>query len=124
MRQIIEQLQIEKKYELVKYREIFQNDSNEVVFDFFPELDPYMEIESKTEADLKSTMGLLGVSEETHFTAKTLYLEAYGITMDRKDGDLDFSNAKEALGSLITKNKDKFDLILKTQKKIFLNNNK
>ncbi len=119
MTQMVEQLGIIKKYELVKYREIFQDESNEVIFDFFPGLDPYMEIESKTEKDLKKTMNLLGVSTEPIFTAKNLYWETYGITMDRKDADLNFSNALEALGPSITKNKDKFIAKLEKQRKTF-----
>jgi CYTH domain-containing protein len=120
MVQMMEKLNLEKKYELVKYREIFQDESNEVIFDFFPGLNPYMEIESKTEQDLKKTMEILGVNEEPTFTAKNLYWDEYGIPMERKDADLNFSNAIDALGSLITKNKNQFIDILEKQRKTFI----
>ncbi len=119
MVQMISQLNVEKKYELVKFREIYQDDSNEVIFDSFPGLEPYMEIESKTEQDLKKTMKLLGVSQEPVFTAKNLYWETYGIPMERKDADLNFSNALEAFDQFITKNKEQFVKILSKQQKDF-----
>ena len=41
---MIKQLGFTKKYELVKFREIYRNESNEVIFDFFPGLEPYIEV--------------------------------------------------------------------------------
>ena len=48
----------QKNYDLYKYREIYKTKDNksEIVFDHFPGLPPYMEIESKTEKELNKTI--------------------------------------------------------------------
>ncbi len=117
MDKMIQQLNIKKRYDLFKYREIYvtKDKKNEIVFDFFPALNPYMEIESKTEKDLLKLMKQLGLKEEPNFVAKDLYWELYGITKDRKDGDLTFDNAGEILGPLVNKNKVNFSQILEHQ---------
>ena len=111
------QLKLEKNFELHKYREIYRtkNGKTEVIFDNFPGLPPYMEIESKTEKDLQKTMKLLGLPEEPKFSASDLYLEHYGITKDRPDFPLTFSNAFEYLSKYITKNKKDFNDLIKKQ---------
>ncbi len=113
---ILEQLDIKKRYHLEKFREIYADSNNEVIFDHFPGLGPYMEIESKTEPDLFGTMKKLGLEEEENFTAKDLYWVHYGITKERKDNDLTFDNAEEMLGPFITKNKEEFLKILNHQR--------
>ncbi len=114
MDQMIKQMNIKKRYDLFKYREIYvtKDKKNEIVFDFFPALGPYMEVESKTEKDLLKTMKLLGLELEPNFEAKDLYWDIYGITKDRKSADLTFDNAGEVLGPLVTKNKVNFSKIL------------
>ncbi len=122
MDRMIQLLGLEKLYDLHKYREIYKtsNGKSEIIFDHFPGLPPYMEVESKTEKELKSVMKKLGLNDEANFTAKDLYFEQYGVTKDRKDTSLTYQNANEMLDKFITKNKDKFNDILKHQNK-FLN---
>ncbi len=119
---MIQLMGLEKNYDLYKYREIYKtkNNKSEIVFDHFPGLPPYMEIESNNEKELYKMMKKLELFEEPHFTSKDLYLEQYGITKDRKDGSLTFDNAKDVLSKFITKNKENFDNILKKQIKKFL----
>lgn len=114
---MLEQLKLTKLFDFHKYREIYKskNGKNEVIFDHFPGLPPYMEIESETEKDLISTMKKLNVVDEPIFSAKDLYYDVYGITKDRPDFSLTFSNAKHALSSYITKNKTHFNTLLKLQ---------
>ena len=118
--QMIQLLGLEKLYDLHKYREIYKTNKTEIIFDHFPGLPPYMEVESKSEKELKSVMKKLGLNEENNFTAKDLYFEQYGITKDRKDASLSFINANQMLEKFITKNKEQFNNILKHQNK-FLN---
>lgn len=119
MNQMLIQLKLEKNFELHKFREIYRskNGKTEVIFDNFPGLPPYMEVESKTEKDLQKTMKILGLSEEPKFTASDLYLEHYGITKNRPDFPLTFANADEYLTKYITKSKKEFMDLLKKQHK-------
>ncbi len=120
--QMIQLMGLQKLYDLHKYREIYKtkNGKSEIIFDHFPGLPPYMEVESKNEKELNSVMKKLGLNDEENFTAKDLYFQHYGITKDRKDASLNFTNGKEVLEKYISKNKDTFVSILKQQNK-FLN---
>ena len=123
MDRMIQLMGLEKLYDLHKYREIYKtkNNKSEIIFDHFPGLPPYMEVESKNEKELSSVMKKLGLKDEESFTAKELYLDAYGITKDRKDASLSFENAREMLEKFITTNKDEFINILKHQNKFLKN---
>jgi adenylate cyclase class IV len=63
---MLHQLNLEEKYQLNKFREIYKskNGKNEVIFDHFPGLPGYMEIESLSEKELEKTMKLFGVKDE------------------------------------------------------------
>ena len=120
---MLEQLNIKKKYTLEKFRKIYETDDgmNQIVFDLFPGLNSYMEVESKTEGDLHKIMELLHLNNESNFGSKDLYWEEYGITKDRPDVDLTFETADKVLGPYITKNKEKFEKILANQLKTLKN---
>ena len=117
---ILEQINIKKKYTLEKFREIYEDSNNEIIFDHYPGLAPYIEIESKTEGDLFSTMKKLNLNEEEKFTAKDLYWIHYGITKERPDVDLSFDTATKILIPMVTKNKDEFIKILDHQKEFII----
>jgi len=114
---MMEQLQLTKLYDLHKFREIYKSNDGktEVIFDHFPGLPPYMEIESESEKDLFETMKKLNLHDEPKFAAKDLYFSVYGITKDRKDDSLTFENADKLI-EYITKNKSYFQKILKYQR--------
>ena len=119
---MLELLQLTKLYDLHKYREIYKskNGKNEVIFDHFLGLSPYIEVESSTEIELKKTMKKLNLVDEPTFTAKDLYFNMYGITKDRPDIELTFTNANKVLIKYITKNKKQFTTLLKQQKSKFI----
>jgi adenylate cyclase class IV len=123
MDKMLEQLNIKKKYTLEKFRKIYETDDGktQIVFDLFPGLNSYMEVESKMEGDLHKIMEMLHLNNEPNFGSKDLYWEEYGITKDRPDVDLTFETADKVLGPYITKNKEKFEKILANQLKT-LNN--
>lgn len=108
-------LGIKKAYTLEKFREIYKDDNNELVFDHYPGLETYLEIESNSEDNLFKMMKNLNLESESKFNAKELYYQEYGISKERPDNDLTFENALEMFDSFITKNKDKFIKILKHQ---------
>jgi predicted adenylyl cyclase CyaB len=118
---MLTELNIKKKYEMEKYREIYvtKNGKNEIVFDHYPGLPPYMEIESSSEIELKKTMKILNLLDETPFSAKDLYYDLFGIPKSREDSDLTFKTANKLMGKCVTKNKTKFTKILKEQNKFF-----
>ena len=114
--EMLQLLGIEKGYTLEKFREIYKDNNNELIFDHYPGLEPYLEIESNTENNLLKMMKNLNLKLESKFTAKDLYFIEYGISKERQDKDLTFDNALEMFDSFITKNKDKFIKIINHQK--------
>lgn len=123
MKRMLKQLNLSKQYDLQKYREIYVSPDKHstIVFDHFPGLSPYMEIESSSEMHLKETMRVLGVSEEPLFLYNDLYLEWYGI--EKNFDNLTFKNAVKVLGPYITKNRHIFNRILSEQEKLFVQKN-
>jgi predicted adenylyl cyclase CyaB len=115
MNEMLQLLGIKKAYDLEKFREIYKDDNNELVFDHYPGLQPYLEIESNSEVNLEQMMLKLNLITESKFNAKELYYLEYGISKDRPDKGLTFNNALEMFDSYITKNKDKFIKILNHQ---------
>ena len=83
---MLHQLNLEEKYQLNKFREIYKskNGKNEVIFDHFPGLPGYMEIESSNEKELEKTMKLFGVKDEPKFTGgDSLQVDTWNITTFR-----------------------------------------
>ena len=115
MNDMIQLLGIKKAYDIEKFREIYKDDNNEFVFDHYPGLEPYLEIESNTEENLEQMMMNLNLVTESKFNAKELYYLEYGVSKERPDRGLTFDNALEMFDSQITKNKEKFIKILEHQ---------
>lgn len=125
MDMMLNELGIKKAFTLEKFREMYLSDKHdEIVFDHFPGLPPYLEVESQNEKNLMDMMKILGLSDEPRFIGKDLYFEHYGITKDRPDDDLTFDNAMEKLGGYITKNKEQFVKVLEHQKEFLKKYNK
>ena len=122
MKRILKQLGLVKRYDLEKYRETYLSPDHKtnVVFDHFPGLPPYIEVESQTEADLFKVMSLLGLSEEGKFAASDLYFACYGIVKTKKEQDLTFQNADTVFSGSIQKRKSTFMKLLDQQRKHFL----
>ncbi len=107
------------KYDYMKIREKYQYKNTEIVFDMYPGLPEYMEIESKTLDELKEVCFLLNLDTSKH-TWKYLnewFTEIYGIVKIPKN--LTFGNLEEKLKPFIKKNHDFFDNINNYQKQFF-----
>ena len=119
---ILTSLGCKKKYHIEKIRETWQLPGcKEIVFDSYPGSDTYMEIDCHSEESLMSVAKKIGVYPDflaADFTLVNYYLQEYGIKKNRKMGDLTFKDAKKQLGKYITKNRVKFNKILKKQKKL------
>jgi len=125
-RNIFSKIGLKENYLLEKYREIYDlpEYETELIFDHFPGLPPYIEIESKTENQIKKLCELLDLDfhENQKWKANNLYYDEYGIPLERPELSLSFLDAKLKFNNMITKNKSKFTKILKSQLSRFLKN--
>jgi len=119
MQTILEKMGQKKKYLLQKIREIYDIENSELVFDHYPGLPGYMEIESPTEAEMFSLANKLGLlKDEEQVEAGELYRYHYGITKDRPLLDISFENIIDVMSVYITKDKEVMEQILEGQKKL------
>jgi len=119
MRIILEKMGNKKKYLMQKIREIYDIENSELVFDHYPGLSGYMEIESPTEEEMFSLADKLGLKkDEEQVEAGELYRDHYGITKDRPLLDISFENIMEVMAPYISKEKEKMEEILKGQLKL------
>jgi len=111
-------LGLEKKYYLEKLREIWVVGDYEVVFDTYPGLPPYLEIEGPDEEALVRLAAGLGLTDEAQdIGAGELYLLHYGIPLERPQGDLTFENVGPTLGPLATRGRALFEERLDAQRR-------
>ena len=109
-------LGFKKAYVINKLREkwIHKKLFKEVVFDTYPGLPEYMEVECSTKTDLDKMMNILNLKEEKKFG---FYETLYGIKPQKKKklADLTFNTAKSVFKNKIRINKTLFNKILKVQ---------
>jgi len=119
---MLTEMGISKRYTMQKFREIYKtkNGNSEIIFDHYPALPPYIEIESISEDELLETIKTLNLKEEKDFSARTLYYDLYGIQQERESDCLTFSTAEDVLSQYITKNKTDFLEKLNSQKEQYL----
>lgn len=108
-----------KKYYVEKLRETWEYESVEIVFDSYPGTSEYIEIEAATEKAIKKVVAILNLPSKPDKN-RDQYNDEYGAPKDRKiEGDLTIDGATEKFGKIITKNKEKFNRIVKEQKKYY-----
>jgi adenylate cyclase class 2 len=113
----------QKKYYVEKIREMWNFMNTDIVIDSYPGIPEYIEIEGKTEKDLKKVVNALNLPNESD-KHRDMYNYEYGIKQTKKvEGDLTIDNAMSKFGKLITKKKKQFKNILKKQKKLYKKNN-
>lgn len=105
----------EKKYYYEKIREIWNLDNSEIIFDSIPGLPEIMEIESKTQKELKKMVKLFELDIKEEKTSN--YLSLYEINLNMTE--LKFTNVKKELLHLIKKNKELFEKIILKQINIY-----
>ena len=106
------------KYYAEKIRETWKVPGcKEIVFDSYPGLKEYIEIECNSEKILNSTMKKLDVKpDNSDISIDGMYLNQYGIKKDRKKSErFTFKDSKKNLSKFITKNKSNFNKIIKEQ---------
>jgi len=119
MKTILEKIGHKKKYFKQKIREIYNIGESELVFDHYPGLPGFIELESPTEKELFDIADKLNlIKNEPGKGVDDLYLECYGIPKDRPIEDLEFDNIYDLFKKYITKNEDMFIKILEGHKKL------
>lgn len=97
---------------------------NEIAIDTIPGIPTYVEIDCKSEDEVKRVAALLGFDfKDAHFGsfART-YDELYGMDqkiINDKTPIIDFATAEEKLGPLVTKNREKFIETVRAQAEKF-----
>jgi len=110
----------ETNYYIEKIRETWHIKNNnygihEIVFDSYPALPTYMEIEAESKDKLDTFCALLGIDITKHYQGD-LYNRYYGLPKDRKmNNELTFNNVNKLYRNMIIKNHELFDLTLKLQ---------
>jgi adenylate cyclase class 2 len=124
MHKILLGLKLSIKYRVEKLREIWHynvdGENVEVVFDTYPGLPTYIEIEAKSKELLDKATKKLGFNPDKALdSSMDVYSRIYGMPKDRKPilgAELTFSeNAKQQFVGLFTKNEELFDKLLKKQ---------
>ena len=120
MRTMLNKIGFKENYSLEKIREIYDIGESELVFDHYPGLPSYIEIESPTEEELFDLAKKLGlILGEKQMDAGDLYLEIYGITKDRPINiPLNFDSVYDLMKQYITKNEKEMLVIIDGQKKL------
>ncbi len=121
---ILNYLGCKLKAAVEKFREQWKlGKCKEIVFDSFPGIPTYMEIDCYTESALEKTAKLLGysINDHTKMKAGHMFNQYYGANMsdsDIKNGSLTFKNSKKIMEKKIKKNKSMYNKIIREQKKI------
>jgi len=118
--QILKMAGIKEKYNFMKIREKWKVKNTEIVFDMYPGLPEYVEIESKTLEELNEICKLLNLDPKNHKwkPLNQIFKETYDI--DKPPKDLTFINLEERLKPLIKKNYEIFENLNDIQKEIFI----
>ncbi len=121
------QLGYQIKYTTQKYRTIYDIPKYhaEVVFDYYPALPPYIEIEADSIQSLKNICQYLELNynEKQGFSASHIYNELYGIPQNKISESITFRTASKILRQYVIKNGEQFDEILIQQLRNFVNKN-
>jgi adenylate cyclase class 2 len=103
------------KHKVEKLRETFDFSNAQIIFDYYPGLPPYFEIEAQNEEILNDYLKKFNLDKNDHVTYD-IYTKYYGLDSNRKiKGDLTFDTIYDKYINSITKNKSKFEKILQKQ---------
>jgi len=109
------------KYKVDKIRETWDYEGvKEIVFDTYPGVPTFMEVDAHDEATLNKVCALLGLDVNKRVMSKDIYNAYFGIPKDRKfipGTVLTFDeSAKELFKGMFEKNEKMFDENIKNQK--------
>ena len=115
---ILYKMGLKKKYSIQKLREKWLiKGCKEIVFDTYPALPDYMEIECDSVENIKKIEKKLGLSEEKIFNAGSLYKDLYNTSDRNSNNDLTFKTVNKVIKPYIRKNHKLFNQIVRAQLK-------
>jgi len=116
MSSILQKMGHVKKHYTEKIREIYNIENSELVFDHYPGLPSYIEIESPTEEEMNYIAHKLSLDPcEKQYEPSDLYLKTYGIKKDRPMSDLSFDSVFDVMNEFITINREMMIDVVKEQ---------
>ena len=120
MRLMVNKLGYKEKYYMEKIREIYDIDESELIFDHYPGLPGYIEIEAPTEEKLNELVEKFGLDQNEKFgNFSIMYKELYQTGVDDLGYlNITFDNINKTVKPLIDKNIDLFEKIIEGQKKL------
>lgn len=126
MRIMINKLGYKEKYYMEKIREIYDIGESELIFDHYPGLPGYIEIEAPTEEKLNELIEKFELDPNEKFgNFSSVYKELYQTGVDDLGYlNISFDNVNETVKPLINKNMNLFEKIVEGQKKLMEKVNK
>jgi adenylate cyclase class 2 len=126
MRTMLNKLGHKEKYYMEKIREIYDIGDAELIFDHYPGLPGYIEIEAPTEKKLNELIEKFGLNQnEKYGNFSIMYKELYQTGIDDLGYlNITFENINETVKPLVSKNADIFEKIVEGQKKLMEKVNK
>jgi len=126
MRIMINKLGYKEKYYMEKIREIYDIGESELIFDHYPGLPGYIEIEAPTENELNELIKNFKLDPNEKFgNFSIMYKELYHTGVDDLGYlNISFDNINETIKPLVNKNMDLFEKIIEGQKKLMEKVNK
>jgi len=120
MRIMINKLGFKEKYYMEKIREIYDIGESELIFDHYPGLPGYIEIEAPTEDELNELIKNFKLDPNEKFgNFSIMYKELYQTGVDDLGYlNISFDNVNETVKPLVNKNMDLFEKIVEGQKKL------
>ena len=113
---ILNKLGAKKRYQIQKLREKWKiKGCKEIVFDQYPGVPEYMEVECNSVKRLDDLILKLGLFTEKQFQIDSLFKELYDLSKRDKEDDLTFTSVKKVIKPYIRKNLKLFDQIINIQ---------
>jgi adenylate cyclase class 2 len=106
------------KYQFEKLRQKYKYNDIEIVFDMYPGIPEYMEIEAKTVKQLNEFCKLIGLENKSNKWKSLVKILKDKYDIDKMIDGLTFLNVEEKMKPLIKKNVDVFENLMIIQKNI------
>jgi adenylate cyclase class 2 len=118
--ELLQLLGFKIKYQFEKLRQKFNYNGIEIVFDMYPGMPEYMEIEAKSSNQLNEFCKLMNLNQKNNKWKSLVKILKDKYDIDKMIDNLTFVNTEEKMKPLIKKNMDFFENLIKIQKKYII----